>query len=506
MTFNVIFESRDFSRVFIPHWKAKPIHFSWSCFGGPNKALIHLSGDPQSLVDSASLLRSSVKIYDPFGVACWWGFVNKVVIHFEGTRFTISLDELFNRVKVSYSFTSPDHQVSDNYETAFAEDSVSKTEYGIKEQVLFYTNIDDDFALSVRDTFLETHNFPKTKLDTRINSSNIYATLYCSGWFETLGWKYYSNSEGFYANYGPGPGVHKFSYPNFRTPAQSIFPTSSLYAKHIWFRLNKVGSPTSDPYARIYSNNANAPNVSLVTSAAVSRALIPTVGYSWFCFSLATPYLLSAGAQYWVAVRSNATDSSNYYQIRTDETNENAGNTKKAMYNNGATWVNIPNITAPGNLVSLYYRVVCIQDSGTQLFNIATAGNQFFNHIWSFTTGTNNSPYLQEQTRCLDQIKKIMLTGTINNRLILAKVSEQRNLTFYEQPDPDSPTIYLSRVGKFYTEKGIQLHPWIPPVGHFAILSHTAKFTLPFDKNRLPNCFIRNATYWPEKNQVLINH
>ena len=504
MNFTVDLQSRDFSKVILTDLEAKPIRFSWSCFGGPKDALIHLHGDQKRLIETTALLRSAVKIYDTNGVAAWWGFVDKVTIHLSGTRFSVSLDDLFNRVKVSYSFTSPDHQISDSYQTVFTEDIVSKSEYGTKEKVLYYTNIDDDFALSVRDTFLNLHAFPHSQLDTRIQSNNIYVSLHCSGWFQTLGWIYYSNSEGFYANYGPGPGVLPFSETTHTIAAQSFKPGSAQSLKHVYFRLNKFGAPASDPYVVLYSNSGNAPNAVLATSATVARATIPTVGYAWFCFTFAAAYSLS-GTQYWAAVRSAAVSGTDYYQVRTDETNENAANLLKGMYFTGAAWANIPNVSAPNRLVSLYYRVVCLSDLGSQIFNIATAANQFFNHIWTFTTGTTISPYIQDDICSLDQIQKLMNIGTSNDRLILAKVSEDRNLTFYEQPSKDTPMAYLSNSGKFYTQKGILLEAWRPPVGEYAMLANTARFALPFDKNRVPTCFVRNATYYPGRQRLLVN-
>ena len=505
MTFTVTLQSRDFSRVILNDLEAKPIRFSWSCYGGPNDALIHLNGDLKRLIETTALLRSPIKIYGPSGVAAWWGYVDKVTIHLSGTRFSISLDDLFNRVKVSYTFSSPDHQLAAIYETAFAEDPVSKSEYGTKEKVLYYTNIDDDFALATRDTFLELHSFPHSQLDTRIQSKNIYVSLHCSGWFQTLGWKYYTNSDGFYANYGPGPGVHPYSKTSYELVAQSFRPNISVVLKHIYFRVNKVGAPGTDPSARLYSDVGNTPSAVLATTASIARASIPTLGFPWFCFTFATPYTLTAATKYWLVARSGAVNAANYYQLRTDETSENASNFKKAMYYDGAAWANVPNVSAPGNFVNLYYRAVCVSDLGTQLNTIATAANQFFNHIWTFTTGTTISPYVQDDIRALDQIKKLMNIGTSNDHLILAKVSEDRNLTFYEQPSQDTPSAFLTNSGIFYTQQGVLLEAWRPPVGEHAILVNTSNFTMPFDKNHVPTCFVRNANYFPGRRRLLIN-
>jgi hypothetical protein len=509
MTFSLqlALHSRDFTTAILPGLRPVPVRLSWAAYGGPREAQINLYGDANRMIDAASWLRAPVTITDHEGIPAWWGFVNKIVIHHEGTRFTISLDELFNRVKVAYSYTSPDHQLADQNETAFADNLLSQQEYGIKEKVLFYTNIDDLFAEVARDTFLSLHAFPKSRLDTRLNTANAYVTLHCKGWFQTFGWKSYANIEGFYANYGPGPGVFPFSTTTVDRIAQSFKPLINCSAKYLYFRINKVGVPPNNPYGQIYTDSGGSPNVLLGNSTAVARGTIPTVGYPWFRFNFSTPISLSANTQYWACIRSAGSNASNYYQIRTDEVNENAAGFKSARYLDTSIpgYVNIPNVTAPGNPVSLYYRVICIEDTGTQIANIAAAGNQFFNNIWTLTTNAKTSPYTQDEDTCLSQLHKLMNLGTSNGRLILASVSPDRNLTFYEQPDPSTPTAFLSKSGHFYTAYGSRLPAWRPPVGQFAILANTPRLTMPFDKNRTPTCFIRDATYYPGKDRLLIN-
>ncbi len=497
--------NRDFSTPIIHNLQPDPIRLSWSAYGGPRDALIHLHGDPNHLINAASWLRASVTLSDPSGFPSWWGFINKVIIHLEGTRFSISLDDLFNRVKVSYSYTSPDHQVAETLETPFADNYISQQAYGTKEKVLFYTNIDEHFAEAARDTFLNLHAFPKSKLDTRIKSSKAYVALYCSGWFQTFAWKSYINSQGFYANYGPGPGVHPFAQPTSQFVIQSFKPLIACNVKHVYFRINKVGSPANDPQVLLFTDSGGFPNTLLGSSALVPRATIPAIGYSWFRFTFASPVALTANNQHWAILTCSSTDAANYYQVRTDETNENAQNFKKAMYYTGATWANIPNVTAPGNLVSLYYRVIAIEDTGSQIAAIAAAGDQFFNHIWTPTTNINTCPYTQDEATCLNQLHKLMSLGTSNGRLVLAFVSPERNLTFYQQPQPHVPTAYLTKSGDFYTAYGGRLPAWRPPVGQFAILANTPRLTMPFDKNRTPTCFVRDATYYPGADRLLIN-
>jgi len=494
MTYSVNFSSRDFSTPGLINGRIRPLSLSWSAFGGPDQAVLRMDGAAPDLLQAAGLLRSPVLISDQAATPVWWGFVSRIEVFFEGAKFEISIDDLFNKVKVTYSFISPDNRLADQYVTDYAESGTSQAEYGTKETVIHRASLDDDFAEDLRDTFLNLHQWPSSKISARKKSgTDCCAIITCSGWFATLDWQFYENLDCFYANYGPGPGTQIFGYPNYRYPGQQFTPAAACDLKYAWFLIRKIGSPTSNLTARLYSDSGGAPNAVLATSQAVAGTTLSSKSYQWTRFSFSTPYTLSGGTPYWIALNGGTSSTSNYYIMRVDENAcYDQDNHLARIYQSGS-WNTLANTTSPKTDPDIYFRVVCISDTGSQLLDIATAGDQFFKVIRSLTTGVQTSPFRFRQHSCLKEIKDLMTLGTSNQRMILANVSSDLVLRFYEQPDPAVPTAYMDRNGRFFTREGRSLAPHFPPVGQWVVMADLNHFTLPFDKARAPGCFIQSA-------------
>ncbi len=98
-----------------------------------------------------------------------------------------------------------------------------------------------------------------------------------------------------------------------------------------------------------------------------------------------------------------------------------------------------------------------------------------------------------------------MRLGTSNNRLVLAKVTPERILTFYEQPDPEIPTVLLDRDGRFIRSTGRILNPTLPPIRERAAFSGTNWVASPWDNHRLPTCFIQHVELNCLTGKVMIN-
>jgi hypothetical protein len=97
-----------------------------------------------------------------------------------------------------------------------------------------------------------------------------------------------------------------------------------------------------------------------------------------------------------------------------------------------------------------------------------------------------------------------MVQGTSSNRLVLAKVSLQRHLNFYEQPDSLVPMAYMDTAGRFFSVESLPLPPYCPPVGQFAYLTGTDFYRLPWDRHRFPACFIHKAVYAAQSGVVQV--
>ena len=503
MTLIVNILNRDFTTPPIKPYDFKVDKLTWSCFGGSDQGIISAYSTADRIIEFSSLIRCPVIIVDHDWEACWHGYVHQIEIAFDNVIFTVDLDELYNRVQVRYSFISPDNKLADQSETPFVSNYASRSFYGTRENILYRRNIDDDFAIGLLETFITQSAWPgisylPAKPSTaKLEHQQAKITLRLSGWFSTLDWRYYQDLDGLYANHGPGPGVLPFGDGVTSQVAQSFRPGKTVNAKFAYFMLRKVGTPTSNLTAKLYSSSGGNPGTLLATSAGIPGADLPAFGYTWFKFTFASAVTLAAATRYWIAIDPNTSSALNHYQLRTDE-NNNYVQTNEHGRALTTSWVNIPSVTAPNSRPDLYFRVVTIADTGKILKDIATAGNQFFTGVTSFTTGVTSSPYRDNAKTCLSEIYALMNLGTSNHRRVLANVTGSRELVFYEQPERDDVTGFMDRHGRFFTHDMKLLPPYRPPIGQNVMLSSHDRVLLPFDFERTPTYFVDRFIYQPQ--------
>lgn len=492
MRFNVDFRNRANTIPVITGCTAEPEILSWCTEGGPESARITLRGSENNLFKCLSLLRCHTMISAANGEDVWWGYVEKVTLFQGQSKFEISLEELYNKVKVIYSFPSPEGLSAEKQETSIAESSYSQSEYGQREKTIRQFNIDDDTAENLRDTFLEGHFWPRAVLEENHSSKENRVEIECAGWFKTFGWLDYECLEGYIQNNGPGPGSFLFGDgAGHQYPGQQFMAKGTHALKTVFFMLKKVGSPTQNITVRLTSDSAGNPNAVLATSDAYPAASLSANGFEWIRFEFSTPYTLTDGTPYWLIIDQNGISGSHYFSIRVDENMNFLDGEGK--YFNGANWVNFTNSTHPHGNPDLYFRAVCVQDTGTQLYNIANTGNQFYEKIIANLSGIATSPYALSGASCLSRIRKLMQIGTENQRPLIAVSTKENHLYFYEQPEKSQPTTYLTAQGKFITAKGIERKPYNPPVGEWVGFGSTNLQHSPFDVQWVPLSFIHRA-------------
>jgi hypothetical protein len=494
---------RYFTEGLIPQEPLQVHKLSWSAFGGCDEAYLFATGLPERLISLVDLIRCPVQVVSNHVEPVWWGYINEIIIYHEGVKIKVSLEQLFNRVVVTYSFLSPDNKLGDQYETTVANDTASQAEYGIKETIVHRTNIDDEFADALRDTILKQKALPTSQLSQiwgktkdlppykgDLAPGHSFATFSCKGWFSTLDWLSYENPEGFYANYGPGPGAFFFDTGAAVTnPGQRFLPGANVNLHYVYFQLRKVSGAARTLYCYLRTSAGAL----IATSLGVSSVGFLEESFTWQRFTFLVPQALVGGTTYMVSVSSLVTHAAQHFAIRTDE-NENylPG---RARYYTGAAWADIPSITHPGSHPDLMFRCICTSDTGDQIYDIATSGNQFFTRIVSLKSAIFSCPYKTHRNTCYHELTELMKLGTNNDRLILATVDPHRALTFYEQPDFRDPTVSITRDGTFINLKNEPLKPYHPPVGQFSQLANTNRVSLPWDRARLPSCFIEAAEY-----------
>lgn len=500
-TFTTEIERRDFSGPIILDLPVQPENLTWTAFGGPERAELRITGPAGKLMDLTGLLRCGVTVRDMQGEPVWWGYVEEVEVALEDVEIRVSLADLTNKVSVQYDFMSPDNRAGDRSLTDAADDLRSQAEYGVKECLLLKHNIDDDQAAAWRDTWLRQHAWPISHLGQRVDPGENQARLFCSGWFKTLAWRPYRHGEGFYANYGPGPGAFAFGNSNNSTyVGQSFVPGTDSGLRVAYFLLRNVGGATRTLTARLHMDNGGIPGTVIATSDPLSPVGLPDQSYAWAKFTFAAPCPLTGGSQYWVTLDPNGVNGAAYFMLRLDENMNFAGGEGRYYDQTVGVW----NFLPPGDKPDTIFRFVFVSETSEQLLGIAAVGGQFFQRITAEPTGICTSPYRMAGLNCLTEIETLLKLGTHNQRLVLAKVSPDRHLRFYEQPDPEEVDVYLDHHSRFYTAEGVPLKPWFPPIGRFARLSGSNRVNLPWDKYRLPACFISGAEYNPVTGQLRI--
>jgi len=504
MNFTVSFNARDFSAPIPIGLKPEVTALTWCAQGGPEGATLRLSGPLESLLDLTCLLRCPVTVCDEYFEPVWWGFVSKIILFFEEVSFSVDIDQLTNHVTVAYTALTQPGTAAETLTTVPVEDKPSQAIYGVKQILLQREEMDENFALFLAETFLGERAWPKSALSQSKAAAQPTAILTCAGWFETLGWSNFTFPYGTLAN-TDGQGSFQFDDSVLRRkPGQVFLAEQELALLSVDFLLSRTNAETRTLTAFLYATDATGkPSNLLATSGTVPATAVPEGAYAWVRFTFDPPVSLSEGDSYFIGVDANLTHSAHYFHIKIDEEAHFPGG--KAYYQSSTTptWSLIPASTYPCQ-PDLYFKLRCVCDSADLLGAAVGFGDQFFSRVVVEPTGIPICPYRLKPVNCLAEVKRLMALGTANARPLLADVSADRGLHFYEQPDASEPAVYVDSQFRMVTGDGVPMPPWTPPVGKYARLM-TARLTDPFDGKRVPTTFIERVTYTPQTGRVRIN-
>lgn len=141
-------------------------------------------------------------------------------------------------------------------------------------------------------------------------------------------------SSGFFDSYSETNQVSTTSFAPISgvTQAGQAFAGQNTVLSGVKFYLNKNGSPTGNMRAYLYAatgtlgTNATATGSALATSGDIAIATL-TASFVLTTFTFPTPYTLSSGSNYVIALEADLTDDSNYVRMGADNTSPtHAGN------------------------------------------------------------------------------------------------------------------------------------------------------------------------------------
>jgi hypothetical protein len=162
--------------------------------GGPSVAECAVLGPLASLWELLTWLRRPVEIYSDNGECVWWGITNEVRLTVGGITVGVSLDAMYNRVKVIYSTTGPDGAAIRGA-VNWAQDDDSVDRYGYKEALVTLGEADADAAAAHQAAILAAQGKPRG-VPSAGQAEEPVATVICVGWYETLRWRTFGRSEG----------------------------------------------------------------------------------------------------------------------------------------------------------------------------------------------------------------------------------------------------------------------------------------------------------------------
>lgn len=162
--------------------------------GGPKEATIKIEGPRVDLKNILTTwLRYEVEIQTEKGTPCWWGIIHEVELDLDGLIITASLDNLRNRIAVTYS--SLEGTAEQGIITDWDQNDASVASFGIKEHFESLGSASQSMALNLQATMLS--HFATPKLKRALGSpGKAAATLKCRGWIDTTSWLYYQRTAG----------------------------------------------------------------------------------------------------------------------------------------------------------------------------------------------------------------------------------------------------------------------------------------------------------------------
>jgi len=406
------------------------IGFSKSAIGGPLWARLRMNSTNEDYAaELVNALRYPIEIYDvETGEKVWWGIVSEMRIPIGvGASFSIglSLERLFNYVKIVYSYSPPGGGAAEYRETAWANDASSVTEYWRKEKIISSSASSDMAAASKRDTILAIGKVPTPKLDF---SGLEFPEIDCIGYWETLSWVYYLHLAGVEANAAGGEEQDLGKIAGNTKIYQKIINNSgeSWMAYNISIYASTFGTPTDNLIVQLCANNAGVPGTVLAT-ATIPASEIES-GTQKITKDFSTPVTFELATTYFLVVsRSGALSSVNHYKIGVDEGLSYTSGEMRLW--NGSSWVTrVPDADLKFHLGGVY-------ETSRQLTEVINESAQFDIGVEvTDASGLYSSQYRDGSRNAKEEAEELMITGTSGLVRYVGGVDEDLHVRIYAEP------------------------------------------------------------------------
>lgn len=427
---SVSFKARNFADMPSPAGLAFRVKgLTWAAMGGPKRATLEVQAAAGS-VDLAAvggLLRAPVEIYGEDGQIAWWGLVWDVVIEDGAVGVKLSLDDLANRVRVVYGETRPEVLgTGRRATTGWVEDAASQADYGVKEGQFELAVASVEQAESYRGELLASGARPAGKVSLSgvgQTGAGIKITVECRGWWETLGWKRYSQAAGLVENVvsGAAPVCYSIGTASHTDLTQRFVPASGGWvAEVVWVSVKRTRYSTTGMLSVLLC----APGGTVLAHATKDIGTLPVSNPGWIALELNTAVRMEAGQTYWLQVGSSTRSDVDCVRVLVDEGLGYAGGELRVWDLGSGGWVDV-------NTADLQFRVAGRMETGEQIRRMVESG-QFFTGVRVAATGVYTNPYRNGDRSALAEIEGHLRAGTSGNRRLIAQVTAERAVVVRE--------------------------------------------------------------------------
>lgn len=166
-----------------------PERFGWQALGGPASATLAAAGRREALAGALSWLGYRVMIRNGYATPVWWGYIEEVLLNLGEYAVGVSLEPMYNRVAVAYTYTDVDNQLQRGT-TGFAENAVTAALYGRKELLHSYSDLESlADAEQLAQTLVDRLGAPVTYVRPSSGPADT-AQIRCRGDYAKTAWQY----------------------------------------------------------------------------------------------------------------------------------------------------------------------------------------------------------------------------------------------------------------------------------------------------------------------------
>lgn len=493
---------RDFSEpLSIPPAVYEVLSYSWRTIGGPNRASVSVSGSLEALVQMLDMLRCPVEISNDNAQPVWWGYVSEVRIRSGVYEIGVSLDSLGNSVTVVYARVAGGQTTAgERATTAAGADANSIAEYGTKELRISASDSSDTQALRLRDAVLDQRKLPLAEIRNTgaTAEGSASATIECRGWWETLGWQYYSDAVRVEENTTlGGPKDHPTLNLGNTGLAQSF---TFADATAVW-AVDSVelllGGFNHDLTLSICADNglaAAGPGTVLASATLAAGGVDLEAGdTNRTTFTFDTPVNLSGGTTYWLQLSNGAIMWVNWNASLSNP----YARGELRMRDSALRWTSSIGGQADGAW-DAPFKINGIVQTTQQIAAVVTGKGQFITATdIENASGVWSSPFRDGDKTALAVIEDLLKAGTANGRRLLATVTVDRRLRVYEEPAAAAGT-YSAAISDstIYDPYDTEVSPELCPVGVWVAIRDMPPLTDYANALVSPSpFFVEEATY-----------